>query len=578
MKRLNAVRGIFWLGMMFAIVFLVRAESGDMRASMPQAKSAPSIRIVDQNGQPAVSGVQSPNGTIVDVAVGQGGDVFVPDTVNISVGDTVRWTWAESGHSVTSGPPCVPDSQYCSPNDTNCFPGTTSNMGTVYTHTFTEPGAYSYHCIVHCIIGMVGAVNVSGGCKPSGWSAGPDLPTVLVRSVGVYFQANGNFYTMGGRTADTAGSDFQHALEYNPTSNSWTQKASTLPDNQMNNMACGVLTVSGTSSIYCVGGSAAGATTATARVFTYDPVTDTPALLGSDDWPGDAAGTILPGGFTVANNKLYILGGFNINVASTNQIWQFDPTAAAGSRWTQKTNTPEGIMYAPTCTINGIIYVGGAGDYQGGTVVDTTNSFSFDPVANTIGTIAAIPRATSNTRALNFNGQMWVMGGAFTTPSNEVDIYDVSTNSWSLGTPFVTARRNFPTDTDGTTRIWLGGGYAPGTPIASMEIFCAGGASPTPTATATATATHTPTATPTATATATHMPSVTPTPTATATHTPTATPTATHTPTATPTATHTPTATPTATHSPSPTPTGTPSITPRSTPTPRPRPTPPPRP
>ena len=37
------------------------------------------------------------------------------------------------------------------------------------------------------------------------------MPTVLVRAVGVYFPANGNFYTMGGRTSDTAGSDFQHA-------------------------------------------------------------------------------------------------------------------------------------------------------------------------------------------------------------------------------------------------------------------------------------------------------------------------------------------------------------------------------
>ena len=174
--------------------------------------------------------------------------------------------------------------------------------------------------------------------------------------------------------------------------------ASTLPDNQMNNMACGVLTVSGAPLIYCVGGSAATQTTATARVFTYDPATDTPALLGSDDWPGDAGGTILPGGFTVANNKLYIVGGFDINVASTNEIWEFDPNAAAGSRWTQKVNTPEGIMYAPTCTINGIIYVGGASDFQGGTVMDTTNSFSFDPVANTIGTIAAIPRATGETQ------------------------------------------------------------------------------------------------------------------------------------------------------------------------------------
>jgi N-acetylneuraminic acid mutarotase len=312
--------------------------------------------------------------------------------------------------------------------------------------------------------------------------------------------------------------------------------ASTLPDNQMNNMACGVLTVSGTPLIYCVGGSAAGATTATARVFTYDPATDTPALLGSDDWPGDGAGTILPGGFTVANNKLYILGGFNINVASTNEIWEFDPNAAAGSRWTQKVNTPEGIMYAPTCTINGTIYVGGASDWDpvGLTVIDTTNSFSFDPVANTIGTIAAIPRATGETRGLNFNGQMYVMGGGRVAPnpSNEVDIYDPGTNTWTTGDPFSNARRNFPTDTDGTTRIWLSGGYDVDglTPLASMEIFCAAGATPTPT----------------------------PSPTATPTATPSVTPTAT--PSATPTATQSPTATP--------------RVTPRPRPTPHPRPTP----
>src|SRR5436853_6067336 len=180
---------------------------------------------------------------------------------------------------------------------------------------------------------------------------------------------------MGGRTADAAGSDFQHVLRYSPASNTWTQMGVTLPDNQMNNMACGVLPVSGTSYIYCVGGSAAGQTTATARVFFYNPVTDTATTLGAgDNWPGDAAGTILPGGFAVANNKLYILGGFNINVASTNEIWEFDPNAAAGSRWTQKVNTPEGIMYAPTCAIDGIIYVGGASDWDtvGLTVIDTT--------------------------------------------------------------------------------------------------------------------------------------------------------------------------------------------------------------
>src|SRR5438876_1638986 len=45
------------------------------------------------------------------------------------------------------------------------------------------------------------------------WSAGPNMPTVLIRAVGVYFP-DGNFYTMGGRTSDLAGYDFQHVLRY----------------------------------------------------------------------------------------------------------------------------------------------------------------------------------------------------------------------------------------------------------------------------------------------------------------------------------------------------------------------------
>src|SRR5439155_22805423 len=93
-------------------------------------------------------------------------------------------------------------------------------------------------------------------------------------------------------------------------------------------------------------------------------------------------------------------------------------------------------------------------------------------------------------------------------PSNEVDIYDPVANIWSVGTPFSEARRNFPTDTNGTDHIWLSGGYASDgvTVLDSMEIFscpvspCA---SPSPTPTATATATPTASATPTATATAT---------------------------------------------------------------------------
>jgi plastocyanin len=244
MKISNAARLIFWLAAILAIGILVRAESSEKRANAANAKSAHSIRILDQNGNPAVSGVPSVTGTIFDVDVGPD-FAFHPDTVNISVGDTVRWTWAGSGHSVSSGPHCIPDSQFCSPNDTGCFPGTLSNSGTVYTHTFNTAGSYSYICISHCALGMTGVVNVTGGCGPAGWSAAAPLPTPGTRMAGVYFPANGKFYAMGGRASDTAGNEFTHPFEYDPNTNTWTTKAATYPDNLVNNIACGVLVDAG---------------------------------------------------------------------------------------------------------------------------------------------------------------------------------------------------------------------------------------------------------------------------------------------------------------------------------------------
>ena len=47
-------------------------------------------------------------------------------------------------------------------------------------------------------------------------------------SVGVYFPANGKFYAMGGRSADTAGSDFTHPFEYDPATNSLDYQGSYL--------------------------------------------------------------------------------------------------------------------------------------------------------------------------------------------------------------------------------------------------------------------------------------------------------------------------------------------------------------
>ena len=261
-------------------------------------------------------------------------------------------------------------------------------------------------------------------------------------------------------------------------------------------MACSVLNDSGTDYIYCVGGSNFVTQGTSGRVFRYDPVADSITTVASNWPPGDVG--ILPGGFTVFNNTLVILGGFDIpNGVGIDQIWQFTPSPAG---WVQKNAVlPVPLGYIPTTTIGSLIYTGGGVDITGGTLTDTTNSFVYDPVADSINTITPITDATSNTRAVNFCNLMYVLGGNFNAPTNEVQIYDPVSNTWSVGTPFAIAGRNFAADTDGTNNIWKAGGYDSGLAIiASMEIFnCpvspCGSPSPTPTATATATARPTPT-------------------------------------------------------------------------------------
>jgi plastocyanin len=125
--------------------------------------AAHALTLLDQNGRIVPDSAPAAIKQIFDVTVAPMGSLtFAPNSVNISVGDTVRWTWAGNAHSVTSGQPCMIDSQFCSPNDMNCPAGTLSNVGTVYMHTFNQPGTYSYFCALHCNFGMTGTVNVSG--------------------------------------------------------------------------------------------------------------------------------------------------------------------------------------------------------------------------------------------------------------------------------------------------------------------------------------------------------------------------------------------------------------------------------
>src|SRR3954468_18750911 len=90
----------------------------------------------------------------VNVSVGPNGSMtFSPQQVFINVGDTVKWTWGSTSHSVTS----------TSGSELNSG---LHNSGFVYTHTFMSEGNFSYFCTFHGPI-MNGSVTVSAAATPS---------------------------------------------------------------------------------------------------------------------------------------------------------------------------------------------------------------------------------------------------------------------------------------------------------------------------------------------------------------------------------------------------------------------------
>jgi len=169
-KRKITAKQKWRLAMLLLTAFTWTAESRNNESSnaAPENRATAAIRIVDQYGREAPSGKRDVGSEIFDVTVGPLGNEFsfVPDTVNISVGDTVRWTWESDFHSVTSGTSCTADGQFCSPDNMNCDAGILNDTGFVYEFTFTQAGMYQYFCAIHCFAGMTGVVNVLPAVRP----------------------------------------------------------------------------------------------------------------------------------------------------------------------------------------------------------------------------------------------------------------------------------------------------------------------------------------------------------------------------------------------------------------------------
>lgn len=148
------------LGIAVPLLIAYARPSGAREVILNPPPEMPVFTFGDEASGKGPAGLRAPNALTVDVAVGSAGNIFSPATANIVAGDTVRWTWSGSNHTVTSGVPCTVDNLYCSLTNTNCSTAATSNSGTVYSHIFNTAGTFQYFCRVHCGGGMRGTVVV----------------------------------------------------------------------------------------------------------------------------------------------------------------------------------------------------------------------------------------------------------------------------------------------------------------------------------------------------------------------------------------------------------------------------------
>jgi hypothetical protein len=256
------------------------------------------------------------------------------------------------------------------------------------------------------------------------WSYGTTLPITSGYGIGGG-EYNGKLYFL---VYDSSVGQ-KKMYEYDPTSATWTQKASP-PAGMTPNSSIGYATVG--AQIFFIGGyisSSPASNTVSNKVYAYNASTNTwsqktnlPVSLNSTAAATDGTNVYVFGGSNSAGTSL--TGAYRYNVAS--------------NTWTTLTALPSGITKASTAYISGIFYI--AGGYPTGSgIVSTVTTYTVG--TGTYSTAASMPYARGNHGASVINGKMYIFGGLCQTGTSGCVLYErktfeytTSTNSWAIKT------------------------------------------------------------------------------------------------------------------------------------------------
>jgi plastocyanin len=154
------------LGIAAALAGCSAPQSTDTPPATSSATSSPTASATP-TASTTPTGTQDGTGTAATrVDVGPEGRLrFVPQDIEVSLGDTVEWVALSPGHNVTSHPDAAPRCE----NPEGAEPFTSyegddhfaiMDVDEVFSHEFTVPGEYVYVCTPHAGQGMFGSVTV----------------------------------------------------------------------------------------------------------------------------------------------------------------------------------------------------------------------------------------------------------------------------------------------------------------------------------------------------------------------------------------------------------------------------------
>jgi Uncharacterized protein conserved in bacteria len=122
------------------------------------------------------------------------------------------------------------------------------------------------------------------------------------------------------------------------------------------------------------------------------------------------------------NGKIYVIGGYNQNIVSTNTVDVYDP---ATNSWASARPIPLALNHNSAAVAAGKLYSFGGSSKQ---------VFVYDPVSDTWSAVASMNSLHDATPAVGvINNKMYVAGGVDSsgTSTSALEVYDTATNTWT---------------------------------------------------------------------------------------------------------------------------------------------------